>query len=48
MGRVFTAEEAPDNRPGTRVVVIGYDFWQKVFGGASDVVGRSFPTDATR
>ena len=45
LGRVFTAEEAPAGRPGTRVVVIGYDFWQKVFGGAPDVVGRSFPTD---
>ena len=45
LGRVFTAEEAPANRPGMRVVVIGYDFWQKVFGGAPDVVGRSFPTD---
>jgi predicted permease len=45
LGRVFTADEAPANRPGVRVVVIGYDFWQKVFGGASDVVGRSFRTD---
>ena len=45
LGRVFTAEEAPAGRPGMRVVVIGYDFWQKVFGGAPDVVGRSFPTD---
>src|SRR4029453_11643239 len=45
LGRVFTAEEAPASRPGTRVVVIGYDFWQKVFGGAPDVVGRSFKTD---
>jgi predicted permease len=45
LGRVFTAEEAPASRPGVRVVVIGYDFWQKVFGGDSDVVGRSFRTD---
>src|SRR2546428_49209 len=45
LGRVFTAEEAPASRPGMRVVVIGYDFWQKLFGGAPDVVGRSFQTD---
>lgn len=46
LGRVFTAEEAPASRPGKRVVVIGYDFWQKMFGGAPDVVGRRFQTDA--
>lgn len=45
LGRVFTAEEAPASRPGIRVVVIGYDFWQKMFGGAPEVVGRSFQTD---
>ena len=45
MGRTFTPEEAPADRPGTRVVVIGYDFWQKVFGGAADAVGRRFRTD---
>jgi predicted permease len=45
LGRVFTAEEAPASRPGMRVVVIGYDFWQKVFVGVPDVVGRSFQTD---
>jgi predicted permease len=46
LGRVFTAEDAPASRPGIRVVVISYDFWQKMFGGAPDVVGRSFQTDA--
>lgn len=45
LGRVFTAEEAPAGWPGLRVVVIGYDFWQKTFGGAPDVVGRSVRTD---
>ncbi len=45
LGRVFTAEEAPASRPGVRVVIIGYDFWQKMFGGAPDIVGRSFKTD---
>src|SRR5919106_596001 len=46
LGRVFTAEEAPATRPGIRVVVISYDFWQKMFGGVPDVIGRSFQTDA--
>jgi predicted permease len=46
LGRVFTAEEAPATRPGLPVVIISYDFWQKMFGGAPDVVGRSFQTDA--
>ena len=46
LGRVFTAAEAPATRPGIGVVVISYDFWQKMFGGAADVVGRSFQTDA--
>lgn len=45
LGRVFTPDEAPAGRPGSRVVVIGYDFWQRVFGGDPDVVGRSFQTD---
>ena len=46
LGRVFTAEEAPASRPGLRVAVISYDFWQKMFGGAPDVIGRSVQTDA--
>ena len=45
LGRTFTPDEAPAGRPGAHVVVIGYDFWQRVFGGAPDVVGRSFRTD---
>lgn len=45
LGRAFTADEAPASRPGARVVVIGYDFWQKMFAGTPDVVGRSFQTD---
>jgi putative ABC transport system permease protein len=38
-GRGFTAgEDVPD---GERVVVISHGFWQRQFGGAGDVVGRS-------
>src|SRR5690606_10497867 len=36
LGRTFTPEEAPAGRPGERVAVIGYDFWQRMFGGAPD------------
>jgi len=39
LGRDFTAE---DNRPGAaKVTIIGYDLWQRNFGGASDILGHS-------
>jgi predicted permease len=39
LGRMFLAEdEGPAEHP---VVVLGYDFWRKRFGGASDVVGKT-------
>lgn len=38
-GRVFTAEE---DQPGADdVIVLGYGFWLRQFGGAPDVVGRT-------
>ncbi|CAN5390541.1 ABC transporter permease [soil metagenome] len=38
-GRGFTTEE--DRTPGAvPVVIIGYDFWQRRFGGAGDVLGK--------
>lgn len=40
LGRTFTAEEDRPNPPD--VVVIGYGLWQTRFGGARDVIGRSF------
>jgi putative ABC transport system permease protein len=42
LGRTFTA--ADDRRgggPDGPVAVISYDFWQRRFGGAADVVGRT-------
>ena len=38
IGRVFTEDE--DNK-GVRVVVISHGLWQRRFGGASDIVGRT-------
>jgi putative ABC transport system permease protein len=39
MGRDFTPD---DNRPGAeKVALIGHGIWQRDFGGAKDVVGRS-------
>ncbi len=39
MGRDFTPA---DNTPGApKVTIIGYDLWQRNFGGAADILGRS-------
>jgi predicted permease len=40
VGRVFTADD--ERRPGgDRVVVLGYGYWHRRFGGEAGVVGRS-------
>ena len=40
MGRDFTAA---DNQPNAaKVAIIGHAFWQRDFGGASDIVGKGF------
>src|SRR5262249_4220963 len=38
-GRVFQPEDGRDGAP--RVAVISHDFWQKRFGGASNIIGRA-------
>ncbi|MFL6213821.1 MAG: ABC transporter permease [Blastocatellia bacterium] len=44
MGRAFTPEE---DRPGARaVVLLSYDLWQRAFGGARDVIGRTTELDS--
>jgi putative ABC transport system permease protein len=46
LGRTFT--EADDRRgggPDGPVTVISYDFWQRRFGGAADVIGKSIPLE---
>ena len=41
-GRVFTADE---ELPGHDVAILGFDLWQRRFGGAEDVVGTSVVLD---
>lgn len=43
LGRTFSAEEETEGRH--RVVVVSHGFWQRGFGGAPDVVGRSIEID---
>jgi predicted permease len=38
LGRLLTPDDA--NGTASQVVVIGYDFWQRGYGGAPDVVGK--------
>ncbi len=42
-GRFFTAEEA--GRQGTPAVVLGYDLWQRRFGGQERAIGRRVSLD---
>ena len=42
-GRLFTADD--DVPKGRRVVVLNHGFWQRHFGGADDVVGRTVQVD---
>lgn len=42
LGRTFTArDDQPGGGPDGAVAVISYAFWQRRFGGAADVIGRS-------
>jgi predicted permease len=45
LGRGFTAEEDQPNGP--HVVILGYGFWQRRFGGKPDVIGRSLRIEGT-
>jgi putative ABC transport system permease protein len=41
-GRIFTAE---DEGASGRLVILGYDVWQRRFGGAEDLIGRAIQLD---
>ena len=43
LGRNFTAAE--DQPGGPRVVIVGYDFWQRNLGGGEDVLGNTIKLD---
>ena len=46
LGRFFTADE--DRGPGAHpVIVIGHSLWQRQFGGAADVLGRTMRLNQT-
>src|SRR5262245_7236426 len=40
IGRFYSAQE--DRVGGPQLAVIGYAYWQKKYGGATDVIGRTF------
>ena len=44
LGRAFTAQE---ELPGNNVAILAHDIWQRRFGAAADVVGRSVVIDGT-
>jgi predicted permease len=40
LGRLLNPDDSDPSRPLSQVAVLGYEFWQKHFGGASDVTGK--------
>lgn len=45
LGRLFSQE---DDRPGSPMrVILTYSYWQRKFGGAHDVIGKSLEMDGT-
>ena len=43
MGRAITADDQREGAP--RVIVLGYDLWQGLFGGSMDVLGKTMQLD---
>jgi predicted permease len=41
LGRWFVKSDAPDGQDPQPVVVLGYQFWQRYYGGERNVVGRT-------
>ena len=46
LGRPFTADDEVDGRH--RVAILSYGFWQRRFGGAADVVGKTIDLSEER
>jgi predicted permease len=46
LGRFITPEEAPIQGKGSAVAMLGYGYWQRMFGGAPDVVGKTIRIDS--
>jgi predicted permease len=46
-GRFIGPEEAPFQGKGSAVAVLGYGYWQRMFGGSPDVVGKTIRIDTT-
>ena len=46
MGRWLIPADAPPGQDPARVVVLGYQFWQRYYSGDPAVVGRTHPTRA--
>ncbi len=44
LGRYFSADEDVPGDP--RVIVLGHDLWQRAFGGAADIIGKTISADA--
>jgi predicted permease len=45
LGRPILDDDAPLNRPGNRVAVIGHRFWTRMFGADPNAVGKTFRTE---
>ena len=47
LGRTFTdADDRRDGGPDGPVAVVGYEFWRRHFGGATDAIGRQLVLDS--
>jgi putative ABC transport system permease protein len=47
LGRFFTADDSPADRPAAAVVVLSYDFWRRAFGRDPKVVGETILISGT-
>jgi predicted permease len=45
LGRFIGPDEAPFQGKGSAVAVLGYEYWQQMFGGAPDVIGTTIRID---